>query len=330
MYLGLREIRAAAGRFGVIAGVVALVAFMVFTLSALTEGLRQQSVSAVEALPGNGLVVQADDGAPAVLSDSQLDPATLLAAQSTGQVTELGIATVRAGTDNRNATVAAFGRSDVHSVTVSPSVADDLSLAVGDTVRIGDEALRVEQVADVGQYAHQPVIEMPVATWQQVTGRDHVNALIADRAPAELPGAVWVERSAVTDLVPGYSSEHMSLLLIQGLLLIVSAVVVGGFFAVWTGQRVGSLAVVRAMGAGRWYLLRDGLGQAVLVLVGGLAVGALLGFGLVSLLSGKAPVAIDPSTMALVLGGMGALGLIGAGLSLRPLVKVDPLTALNR
>lgn len=327
MYLGLREIRAAAGRFGLIVGVVALVAFMVITLSALTAGLRSQSVSAIEALPGSGLVVQQDSGgAPATLSDSAIEPSD--AAQVNG--TTLGIATLRAGHNSINATVAAFGRSDVKDVTLNPDVAETLGVKAGDSMKLGNEDIRIDSVSDVGQYAHQPVIQLPMSQWHTVSGRDSVNAVIVDSSVTVPAGLTEVDRAGSLNIIPGFKSEHSSLLLIQGLLLVISAVVVAGFFAVWTGQRIPSLAVVRAMGAGRWYLLRDGLAQATLVLLSGLILGAALGFTAASLLSGVAPIAVDLGSGFAMLAGMGVLGLIGAALALRPLTSVDPLVALNR
>ncbi|EGD56455.1 FtsX-like permease family protein [Gordonia neofelifaecis] len=331
MYLGLREIRSAIGRFALVGGVVALMACMVVSLSALTEGLRLQSVSAVEGLPGNGLVVQDDGGTPALLSDSELDAQTVQAVRASDSgARELGVATLRAGAGDRNTTVAAFGSEGAEGVTMSPDIGESLGASVGDTVRIGGVPVRIDRIADVGHYAHQPVVDMPLELWHDAAGRDTVNAVIASGSPSGVEGTRWVERSGTAALVPGYSSEHSSLLLIQLLLLVISAVVVCAFFAVWTGQRAPALAVVRAMGAGRWYLVRDGLSQAGLVLIGGLAVGASVGLAVVALANGTVPVAVDPAAVAVVLGAMGVLGLLGVALALRPLVKVDALSALNR
>jgi putative ABC transport system permease protein len=55
---------------------------------------------------------------------------------------------------------------------------------------------------------------------------------------------------------------------------------VGSFFTVWTMQRAHDLAVVRAIGGTRGYLLRDALGQAALVLLVGAGLGALVATGL--------------------------------------------------
>src|SRR5699024_9195864 len=58
MYIGIRDIWFARGRFALISGVIALMSLMVVALSALTGGLGDQSISAVTRLPGQTVVVQ--------------------------------------------------------------------------------------------------------------------------------------------------------------------------------------------------------------------------------------------------------------------------------
>ncbi len=65
----------------------------------------------------------------------------------------------------------------------------------------------------------------------------------------------------------------------QVFLLAISALVVGAFFTVWTIQRAGDVAVLRALGASTRYLLRDAIGQAGVVLGVGVGVGTALAAG---------------------------------------------------
>jgi putative ABC transport system permease protein len=109
----------------------------------------------------------------------------------------------------------------------------------------------------------------------------------------------------------------------------VSVVVVGSFFTVWTMQRAGDLAVVRAVGGIRGYLLRDALGQALLVLTLGAAAGAGVAVGLGVIAAKVVPFLLTPSTVVLLLAAMVAVGLLGAALSIRKITTVDPLTALG-
>ncbi len=61
MYLALRDLRFAKGRFALMGGVVALITLLLVLLSGLTAGLGNQSTSALAALPADQIVF----GAPA-------------------------------------------------------------------------------------------------------------------------------------------------------------------------------------------------------------------------------------------------------------------------
>lgn len=333
MYIGWREIRRSAGKFGLMAGVIALLAFMVVALSALTGGLRDQSVSAVEDLPGSGLAVQVDGSGAAVgLGDSRLDPTAVRAIESADPgAAPLGITMTSVGFQDVNSAVAVFGRDNAGpGVRLNDETAKTLGVQVGSPVTIGGVESRVSSIGDTQQFAHSPVAEVNLDLWRQAAHRDDVSAMITTKQISGIDGVSYAHGNARLNLIPGYSSEHNSLLLIQGLLLVISAVVVGAFFAVWTGHRLASLAVVRAMGASKGYLVRDGLGQASVVLFTGLAVGAAAGAGVAWAAEGVVPIAITASGVLLPVVVMAVLGLAGAVLALRPLTSVDPLTALNR
>ncbi|MFZ2509974.1 MAG: FtsX-like permease family protein [Gordonia sp. (in: high G+C Gram-positive bacteria)] len=333
MYIGWREIRRSAGKFGLMTGVIALLSFMVVALSALTGGLQQQSVSAVQALPGSGLAVQQDaTGAAATLVDSRLDAAAVERIRDADHgAAPLGIAMSGVGAGGMSTAVAVFGRADAAAgVRLRPDTAQTLGVSPGDEVTVGGTTARVSSIGETGMFAHSPVAEVPLDLWRQAAHRDELTAMITTGAFGNIHGVAQAQGSARLDLIPGYSSEHNSLLLIQGLLLVISAVVVGAFFAVWTSHRLSSLAVVRAMGAGKGYLLRDGLGQAAVVLGVGLTAGAVVGVAGAWAVSGVMPIAITASGVLVPIAAMAVLGLAGATLALRPLTSVDPLTALNR
>ena len=61
MYLALRDLRFAKGRFVLMGGVVALITLLLVLLSGLTDGLGNQSTSALAAFPADQIVF----GAPA-------------------------------------------------------------------------------------------------------------------------------------------------------------------------------------------------------------------------------------------------------------------------
>ena len=117
--------------------------------------------------------------------------------------------------------------------------------------------------------------------------------------------------------------------MMRGLLFAISALVIGAFFTVWTIQRSGDIAVLKALGATTRYLLRDALGQAVVLLVGGTVIGSVLAAGIGALASGTVPFVLSAGTVLLPAAVMIVLGAVGAALSVRRITSVDPLTALS-
>jgi putative ABC transport system permease protein len=116
----------------------------------------------------------------------------------------------------------------------------------------------------------------------------------------------------------------------RGFLFVISALVIGAFFTVWTIQRSSDIAVLKALGASTPYLLRDALGQAVLMLAAGTLLGTGLAAGAGALVrGGDVPFVLDGPTVLGPAAVMIALGALGAGLSVRRITAVDPLTALG-
>src|SRR5690606_26583051 len=138
---------------------------------------------------------------------------------------------------------------------------------------------------DQHTFGHVDMAYLPLATWQEL----HAGGDVTVAADAAVPDVATAAALRVTDAFdaaaadaaagtvtrtlsesfgasPGYSAETATLMLIQVFLYAISALVVGAFFTVWTIQRRHEIAVMRAMGATRRFLLTDSLGQAALLL----------------------------------------------------------------
>ena len=57
MFVALRDILHAKGRFTLMIGVIALLTLLLVLLTGLTRGLAHQNISAVEALPADAVVL---------------------------------------------------------------------------------------------------------------------------------------------------------------------------------------------------------------------------------------------------------------------------------
>jgi putative ABC transport system permease protein len=360
VFLAWRELRFARGRFLLIGGVVALITLLVGFLAGLTGGLAAQNVSSVLQLPGDRLVLQQpEDGSPS-FDTSSLDPGAVRAwqeAEGVESAVPVGIAQSRAsaGDVEDPAGVALFGMpaeapgtapsplaeltpSDDGEVGLSEGAAEALEAHVGETVTISGEDFTVASVEEDLWYSHTPVVAMTPEAWSEAsqrtggTGEATVLAVTGDAewdALAEQTGTAARTPLASLTALEAFTSEIGSLGLMIAMLFGISALVVGAFFTVWTMQRAGDVAVLKALGATTGSLVRDSLGQALVVLLAGIGVGLLAVLGLGSLAGQALPFVLSPLTTLAPTAVMAVLGLAGAAFALRSVTTADPLTALG-
>ena len=348
MFVAWRDLRFARGRFALIGGVVVLITMLVGLLSGLTAGLGRESTSAVTGLSADRLVLSeraesfADSSFTATDWDQWDTQPGVLDAEP------IGISPSRASVGDRSTSVTVFGvepGSDVSglastvsagNVVLSEPAAHDLGVVSGGRLTVGGLDLVVRAVEGQAWFSHTPVVWVALSDWQRLQDETTEAATgVAlrtdgsfDVAEASAPGEV---RSVDESLsaIGSYTAENGSLQLIRGFLFVISAVVVGAFFTVWTIQRSADVAVLKALGASDGYLTRDALGQALVLLVGGGALGTGLAVAAGRLAQGTVPFVLDPATIGLPVLAMVVLGLLGAALSVRRITSVDPLTALG-
>lgn len=357
MFVAWRDLRSARGRFVLIGSVVALITLLVGFLAGLTGGLATQDVSAVLGLPGDRLVLQQPvDGKPS-FSESSIGTSTVAAWRDTAGVdgvTPVGIAQGRAtGARSSSAVaVALFGvphgaprsvTTDLAPATddtvgLSSGAAADLHVGVGDRVTITGTTYRVATVGGDAWYSHTPVVVLSPDAWAQTDrrlgGDGTATVLAVSGTPDWAAAAARTHTAAASPLMSlpalqTFTSEVGSLGLMIVMLFGVSALVVGAFFTVWTMQRSADIAVLKALGASDASLVRDALGQALVVLVVGIGVGIGLVSVLGALAGGTLPFLLSPLTTVLPASVMVVLGLAGAAVALRTVTRADPLTALG-
>ncbi|MFG3302614.1 ABC transporter permease [Micromonospora chersina] len=372
VFLALRELWFARSRFGMMGGVVALIAVLMVLLSGLSSGLVNDGVSGLKKLPvaafafadGTKLdgafsrsVVGADEvdawrGRPDVAAAEPFGNLLVNAHSGSGVPIDLALFGVNPGSflAPPARVGAALGPAD--GLVVS-STALDAGLRVGDTVtidRLGTRLTVIGATAEQRTFGHVDVAYIPLPTWRLIhagaradnevrpEALDEATAVaIKARDGASLDLAAGDAAAGTTSVTlaesfgasPGYTAETSTLTLIQVFLYAISALVVGAFFTVWTIHRKHELAVLRAMGASRSYLLRDGLTQALIILVTASAVGVLAGLGVGALVGGGAPFTLEASSVFLAGVLLIALGLVGAASAIIRIASVDPLAALG-
>ncbi|GGT51705.1 ABC transporter permease [Streptomyces purpureus] len=364
MFVAWRDLRFAKGRFTLMGTVIVLITLLVGLLSGLTAGLARENISAITGLPADRLAFAAPPSGQSVsfTNSSLTEDAWRSWAGRPGvrAAAPIGIRTLNASAGDRTAAVSAFGTEPSARIApgssklgpgkavLSESAAQELAAGVGDRVRLGPLEATVSAVAGDASYSHTPVVWTSLDDWQRLghsgtmpkeqatvialtlangsDGSDGVDLAAGDRAAGTQTRTVDEALTAIGS----YQAENGSLQLMRGFLFVISALVIGAFFTVWTIQRSADVAVLKALGASTPYLLKDALGQAVLMLAAGTLLGTALAVGIGAVVSGgDVPFVLEPLTVLGPAAVMIVLGVLGAALSIRRITAVDPLTALG-
>ncbi|KUM38057.1 ABC transporter permease [Arthrobacter sp. EPSL27] len=365
MYLALRDLRFAKGRFLLMGGVVALITLLLVLLSGLTAGLGNQSTSALAALPADRIVFGAPAGetAKASFTESEVSRGQLTewaAREGVARAGLLGISQGRfqamgaGGAPSGTASVAVFGSEGGGAGMLSPvpvaegtvvvgsTLARELDLQPGSSAAVGGTDLTVSAVVPDQWYAHTGVVWTTLGDWRKLAhlpGGDAAATVIAvtaeegagpDAAAADsAAGTTSTTRDGSFQALGSYKSENGSLLLMQAFLYGISALVIVAFLTVWTVQRTRDVAVLRALGGSPAYILRDAMVQAGVVLLAGAAAGGRAAAAGGALAAGAVPFLLTAQTTLVPVAGVVVLGLAGAALAVRGIARVDPLLALG-
>ncbi len=246
-----------------------------------------------------------------------------------------------------------------NGVIISRQLADKDGVRIGDRFTL-DRVLtefEVVGITDERNIGHMPIVFAPLRIWQEATygppggpppGEklpdilyDFVSVLVlqldASMTPEKIAaiddevGTKTLARQQFYEASIGYQEEVVTVTLIQGFLIAISAVVIGAFFSIWTIQRTREIGLVKALGASNAYLLRDAMGQMMLLMGAGILIGASLGLWLGrSLAVGGNPFMFEPQKLVTSMALLLLAGLIGGALSIHRITSVDPIIALGQ
>ncbi|MER7918658.1 MULTISPECIES: ABC transporter permease [unclassified Streptomyces] len=358
MFVAWRDLRFAKGRFALMGTVVVLITLLVGLLSGLTAGLGRQNISAITGLPATAIAFQAPArGQGPSYADSTVTEAQRrqwAEAPGVESAEPLGITPTKATAGDRSTGVSVFGvrpgsrlapdsgRLDDRTVVLSTGAADGLGVTAGGSLTLAGQRLTVGAVRGDAFFSHTPVVWTSLDVWRRTApptgdgGRPAAGVLALTTSGADTAaidrraGTRTVSIADSLSAIGSYTSENGSLQLMRGFLFAISALVIGAFFTVWTIQRGTDVAVLKALGAATGYLLKDALGQAVVLLVGGTLLGTGMAAALGALVVGGAvPFVLSPGTVLVPAAVTVVLGALGAALSVRRITSVDPLTALG-
>jgi putative ABC transport system permease protein len=378
MFIAIRDLAFAKGRFALMALVIALIAFLMTFLTGLAAGLIKNNISGLMELGVTHIAFELDDkptyrntmiereqweewaAQPGVQKMEPMGHTVFTARTQRDDPLELVLWGMRPGSLIEPKVIEGEQLGDLENgVIVSQLLVDRDGVRMGDTITLDRvlTELKVIGVTEERNIGHIPIIYAPLRIWQAATygppggpppGEklpdvvfDYVSVLALQldntmtpekiRALDDEIGTSTLNRSAFYAASTGYLEEVRTVQIIQVFLFVISAVVIGAFFSIWTIQRTKEIGLVKALGASNGYLLRDALGQALLLMAIGVFLGLSLGLwsGQAFMESGR-PFMFETDKIVQAMTLLVIAGLLGGVLSIRRITSVDPIIALGQ
>lgn len=375
MFIAIRDLAFAKGRFLLMGLVVTLVAFLVTVLSGLSAGLIKNNISGLIELPATHVAFEYNDhpsyrntmverymwegwrGQPGVTALEPMGHTVFNARTEAGLPLEIALWGLNPGSFIEPTVDEGDQLGSLENgVIISGMLLDD-GIGIGDTIildRVLTELKVVGIVEEERNIGHLPIVYTPLPKWQEATYGPPGGPPPGEKLPDilfDFVSVIAIQLEEGTDIAAlddefetitldrqkfyeastGYKEEIFSVGMIQWFLVIISAVVIGAFFTIWTIQRTKEIGLVKALGASNAYLMRDALGQALILMLLGTGVGMGLALWIgKTFMEGAGPFMYESgmvlSSMALLM----IAGLIGAALSINRIATIDPMIALGR
>jgi len=224
----------------------------------------------------------------------------------------------------------------------------DEGYGLGDTFALDgmSETLTIAGFVRNQTYNHVTSVFIPIETWRKLAfaapGSDKgianpVNAIMLQGKDIDpkiiderLTGTETVTRSQAVQGISGYKEESGTIMMMLGFLFVISAFIIGVFFYVFTMQKSHQFGIMKAIGAKNGFLGRAVISQVFVLAVVSILVAVLLTIGTVAVLPDGMPFHLETGLVVTYSLVLLAIALLSALVSVRTVVKIDPLHALGR
>ncbi|GFN32959.1 ABC transporter permease [Paenibacillus xylaniclasticus] len=370
MFLALKELKHSKTRFLMIAIIFVLIAWLVFILSGLGNGLSTLAASTFKNMKADYVVFQ--QGSKASMSKSLLSNeltakvaempnvkaaspmgvsmASAIKGNSTSNEDKVDIAIIGIvpGSFLEPKTVEGEGLTadNITSVIVNDTLKDE-GFKLGDTFQLdgSPESLTIVGFVKDQTYNHVASVFTPIKEWQKMAFAapgsdkgvaDPVNAIMLQGSinpqdiDAQLSDTDTVTRAAAVQGMPGYKEENGTILMMLAFLLAISAFVLGVFFYVLTLQKSNQFGIMKAIGAKNSFLYKAVVSQVFVISLASIIVGVILTYGTAAIMPEGMPFALDVTLVVAYSIGLLVISLLSSLASVRMISKIDPLKALGR
>ena len=356
MFLALNEIMHSKLRYALVAGVMFLIAYLVFFLTGLAYGLAQDNRTAVDKWEADSIVLSKDAN-----SNLGMSMITKKIAEEVegGKVAYLaqtpGVVTSKDSTEEGKINVSFFGIDknqfimpnlvegkafDNDDEAVGDiSLKEEYGLAVGDTVKLSgsDKTFKLTGFTDNAKFNVSPVLYTTINAYQEIrfekedtSENARINAIVVRGKISNLPEDLeQIKISKFINELPGYNAQVLTFGFMIGFLIVIAAIVIGIFIYVLTMQKINIFGVMKAQGITGGFIARSVVAQTFILSFVGILLGLLGTVGTSLVLPDAVPFQSNWLFFGVISLLMLVVAVLGALFSVRTIVKIDPLKAIG-
>ncbi|EMF0554595.1 ABC transporter permease [Enterococcus faecium] len=356
MFLALNEIMHSKLRYALVAGVMFLIAYLVFFLTGLAYGLAQDNRTAVDKWEADSIVLSKD--ANSNLGMSMITKKTAEEVEG-GKVAYLaqtpGVVTSKDSTEEGKINVSFFGidkdqfimpnlvegkafNNDDEAIG-DISLKEEYGLAVGDTVKLSgsDKTFKLTGFTDHAKFNVSPVLYTTIDAYQQIrfekedtSENARINAIVVRGKINDLPEDLeQIKISKFINELPGYNAQVLTFGFMIGFLIVIAAIVIGIFIYVLTMQKINIFGVMKAQGITGGFIARSVVAQTFILSFVGILLGLVGTVGTSLVLPDAVPFQSNWLFFGVISLLMLVVAVLGALFSVRTIVKIDPLKAIG-
>ncbi|PQE66573.1 ABC transporter permease [Enterococcus faecium] len=356
MFLALNEIMHSKLRYALVAGVMFLIAYLVFFLTGLAYGLAQDNRTAVDKWEADSIVLSKDAN-----SNLGMSMITKKIAEEVegGKVAYLaqtpGVVTSKDSTEEGKINVSFFGIDknqfimpnlvegkafDNDDEAVGDiSLKEEYGLSVGDTVKLSgsDKTFKLTGFTDHAKFNVSPVLYTTINAYQEIrfekedtSENARINAIVVRGKISNLPEDLeQIKISKFINELPGYNAQVLTFGFMIGFLIVIAAIVIGIFIYVLTMQKINIFGVMKAQGITGGFIARSVVAQTFILSFVGILLGLLGTVGTSLVLPDAVPFQSNWLFFGVISLLMLVVAVLGALFSVRTIVKIDPLKAIG-
>ena len=370
MFLALKEMKQSKTRFLLIGSIIMLIAWLVFILSGLGNGLSSLAAATMKNIDADVFIYEEASEAQIMKTKVTGDVAADASQYNADDASVFGQSTVivknELNTDTNVKNDVALIGIDAGSF-IEPTVIEGKQLSadnkngvlideslqdkgyeIGDTIVVTSSNLTFEVVGITkGEtFNHLPTIFTDIDVWRSYAfaapgsdnGLQNPVSMVAlrgeniDTAAIEKDFA-HVEAFTKSEAVmgmPGYKEESSTIYMMLAFLFVISAIIIAVFFYVFILQKTQQFGVMKAIGASNSFIKKSIISQVFVLSLISIIAGIVLTYATALILPEAMPFNLDFMTVILYAIILLVVSVLGSVISARQVTKIDPLTAIGR